>query len=189
TFDSSGRLYTGNGFSTGGPSATGAVKAFDQASWTAALTGGPAVDFEAEGTLLIEILSASPLGFDLEGNLYAGGGGAGSDFAALVRGSAVTGALGGGGPIDPDDGEAVRRFDPDTSSSTNFYGVHHNDVTGELYVRQFAASTVFVYAVVEPIPAVSDWGMIVMGLSVLVGGTAAFRPRRTDRARVRLGTC
>ncbi|MHC4091325.1 MAG: hypothetical protein ACYSVY_13800, partial [Planctomycetota bacterium] len=51
-FDPLGNLYTGNGFAGAGPSGTGAVKYFDHSSWTAALTGGSPVDFEADGTLI-----------------------------------------------------------------------------------------------------------------------------------------
>ena len=53
---------------------TGWIKAFEPADWMAPLTGGDPVDFEAEQTLIADLLSAASLGFDGEGDLYVGGG-------------------------------------------------------------------------------------------------------------------
>lgn len=183
-FDTVDNLYTGNGLSTSHPDGTGAVKAFDDDSWAGPLRGGRVVDFETAGTPIIDILSASPLGFDLEGNLFVGGGDGGShsDFAALVRASAVTDALDGFGPVDPDDLDMVRRLDPDGASSSDFYWINYNDVTGELYVRDYGSPTVYVYTAETPIPTVSQWGIVGMTLLVLVVGTLIFE--RTASARV-----
>lgn len=152
TFDTLGNLYTGNGYQFGGPSETGWIKAFSHDSWTEALSGGPAVDFEAEGTLIVDLLSAAALGFDAEGNLHVGGGdyaGGVNDkgFGALVRSTAIADAFSGFGPADPFDPEEVRKFDPDDVGE-NFYDVNYNDVTGELYFRE--GSTVYTYVVPEP---------------------------------------
>ena len=80
------------------------------------MSGGPALDFEAGGTLIVDILSASPLAFDREGNLLVGGGDFSSstdlDFVAVVGASVVNGALLGMGPADPSDPTEVRRLDP-----------------------------------------------------------------------------
>lgn len=137
--DAEGNLYTGNGFAFAGPSETGWVKAFAHADWTAALAGGAALDFEAGGTLVVDLLSASPLGFDAEGNLYVGGGDFGSgdlDHAGIVRASAVAAALAGGEPADPDDPLQVRSFDPDAGFDGNFYDVNFNATTCELIIRE-----------------------------------------------------
>ena len=151
TFDAVGGLYTGNGYSAGGPSTTGAVKHFDEAAWTAALAGGEPIDFEDEGTLIVDVLSAAALGFDDEGNLHIGGGDFATgemDFAALVRASAVVDAILGNGPADILDPESVRWFDPDADNPYNYYDVNFNDVTGELYFRE--GTSVYTYAVPEP---------------------------------------
>ena len=108
TFDTAGNLYAGNGFDAAGPSDTGWIKAFPFSAWAPALTGGPPADFEASGTLIADLLSASTLGFDAEGNLHVGGGDlyGGSDdndYAGLVRSTSVAAALSGGGPADPFD--------------------------------------------------------------------------------------
>jgi hypothetical protein len=169
TFDAAGNLYTGNGYAGTGPSGTGTLKVFDAAAWIPALGGGPAVDFEADGTLIGDVLSANALGLDAEGNLHVGGGDfGGGDFgyAALIHASAVAGAVAGQGPVDTANPAQVRRFDPDAGSDFNFYDVDYNDVTGELYVRE--GQTVYVYAVPEP----------AAGLWLLVGAALALRRTR-----------
>ncbi len=149
-FDAAGNLYTGNGYSVAGPSGTGAVKHFEAAAWRSALDGGPPVDFENAGILVVDILSAAALGFDGEWNLHVGGGDFGGDldYAALVRAAAVADALSGLGPADPFDADQVRRLDPDVMNDANFYDVNFNHVTGALYVREGA--TVYQYVVPEP---------------------------------------
>src|SRR4051812_22139847 len=106
-FDEDKNLYTANGFATSGPSTTGTVKAFRHADWRAALHGGPPADFEASGTVIVTVLSGTPLEFDASGNLFIGGGGfiGGGDinFAAFVSRAAVKSALRGNGPVDTSD--------------------------------------------------------------------------------------
>ena len=192
TFDSVGNLYTGNAFQGDGPSETGWIKVFDNAAWTPALSGGPALDFEATGTLVVDILSAASLGFDAEGNLHVGGGDwyGGSDdidCAALVRASAVRDAIAGLGPADPDDPTEVRRFDPDESVDDNFYAVNYNPVTTQLYlIDSWASNTVYAYTAVS-VPAVSQWGLVVMSLSLLAAGTVTIRRRRRTLGRAFAG--
>ena len=126
------------------------------------------VTFETQGTLIVDLLSASALGFDAEGNLHVGGGDfstGDTDYAGLVRAGAVADALGGGGPVDPLDPAQVRLLDPDTVGS-NFYDVDYSDVTGELYVRE--GDVVYVYVVPEP-------GSLVL---LAAGGWAAVRRKR-----------
>jgi len=175
-FDAAGNLYTGNGFSTSGPSGTGVVKAFDAASWMAAISGPP-IDFETSGILIVDILSASPLGFDLEGNLYVGGGDVApdDDSVALIRASAVADALNGMGAVDVLDPLVVRRLDPITTSPFNFYAASFNRVTHELYVRDFGDPTLYAYREPMLVPAVSEWGMIALSLLTLTAGTLSIR--------------
>lgn len=170
-FDVRGNLFTGNGFATSGPSGTGTVKFFDKAAWVAALGGGPVLDFEFDGTLIVDVLSAAPLGFDSFGNLFAGGGDFSSsdvDNAALVSASAVAGAIMGLGPADPNDPLQVRRLDPDTLNF-NFYSANFNPVSDELYVHDlFLAPTVYVYRVVT-VPADSPFAAQVIDYSPAPG--------------------
>ncbi len=177
--DAAGNLYTGNGFTLGGPSGTGAVKAFHQTVWGTALSSGVPIDFEASGTLVVDILSASPLGFDGEGNLFVGGGDVApdADFVALVRASAVAAALGGSGPVDGNDPFQVRVLDPITTSAFNFYTAGRNLATGELYARDFGDNIVYVYGVPMTVPAASQWGLAAMSLVMLTVGTVMIRPR------------
>lgn len=181
TFDTKGNLFTGNGFGLG-EFQTGEVRAFENAAWTAVLTGEPPLDFLADGTLVVDILSANSLGFDSEGNLHVGGGdflgGTDVDFAALVRRSAVGAALTGGGPADPNDPVQVRRLDPDPLSDFNFYSMVHNPVTEELYVRDFGDPTVYIYSDLTNIPTVSEWGMTAMSLLMLTAGTVTIQRRQ-----------
>lgn len=168
TFDAAGNLYTGNGYDGAGDSDTGWIKAFAPAEWKPDLTGGTPANFETGGTLIADLLSAASLGFDAEGNLHVGGGdylgGAEQDNAALVRYSAVDDAL-AGEPVDTTNPLDVRRFDPDSDSSFNYYDVNYNNFTGELYVREGA--TVYSYVVPEPTAL----------LLVLAGVTAVGRRR------------
>ncbi len=178
TFDSVENLYTGNAYKVDGPSETGEIKVFDNGAWTPALSGEQALDFETAGALVIDILSAASLGFDAEGNLHVGGGdwygGTGDiNCAALVRASAVSDAVAGLGPADPDDSTEVRRFDPDESVDDSFYTVNYNPTTRQLYLTDsWTSNTVYVYtAPSEPIPTMSEWGVVVMALSLFTAGT------------------
>lgn len=150
TFDGAGNLYTGNGFQFTGPSDTGWVMAFSYQDWTEALSGGLPLDFEVQGTPVVDLLSAASLGFDARGNLHVGGGdfygGTDNDYAGLVRNTAVADALAGGGTADPEDPEEVRQLDPDAAGASE-YDVNCNSVTGELYLRQ--GITVYVYVAPE----------------------------------------
>jgi hypothetical protein len=156
-FDSAGNLHTGNGFQTSGPSGTGAVKAFPHAAWTAALKGGPPLDFEEGGVLVVDVLSASPLAFDRQGDLLVGGGDFSSssdtDFVALVRASAVANALSGMGPADSSNSDQVRRLDPDPANDFNYFSVNYDPTLGRLYVRDSGSATVHTYMDVSTIPA------------------------------------
>lgn len=183
--DGDGRLYAGNGSEGSGPSGTGTVKAFASSLWMPALAGGPPADFEADGVVVVDVLSAASLGFDAEGHFHVGGGDVfgsvpDTDYAALVRASVVADALAGGAPADPVDPAEVRRLDPETDNppeSPSFYSVGYNDARGELYLR--TGGPVFVYsAVIEPVPAASDWGLAIMVLTMLVGGSVALRRHR-----------
>jgi hypothetical protein len=178
-FDAGGYLYTGNGFTFIGPSGTGTVKAFAPAAWQAALSGGPAVDFENDGTLVVDVLSASPLVLDGEGNLIVGGGDFGgvddSDFVAVVHHDAVGSALGGGGPADPGDPLEVRRLDPDLSTDFNFYAAVYSPISGELYVSDSGAGSVFVYTPNAPVPAATTWGLALLSLAMCVAATQRIR--------------
>ena len=179
-FDADGRLFVGNGFASFGPSATGAVKAFEQAAWTAALIGGTPIDFEADGVFIVDVLGASPLGFDEEGNLYVGGADAApdDDSVALVSATAIASALAGGGPVDAGDPAQVRRFDPLPADDFNFYSAGYNRVTGELFVRDYADTTLYVYRDLQNVPTVSQWGLATMSLLTLTAGTLAIRTYR-----------
>ncbi len=165
-------------------SGTGTVKAFDNASWTASLAGGAPVDFEIDGTLVVDVLSASPLGFDAEGNLFVGGGDAppDNDAIALVRASAVTAALAGMGSADPTDPAQVRLLDPIMDNPFNFYSANYNPVTGELYVRDFGDPTVYVYSTVAAIPTASQWGLVSLALLMTTAGTLLVRSRVVSSA-------
>ena len=70
----------------------------------------------------------------------------------------------------------MRRFDPDTGNDFNFYAVGRNAIADELYIREFAGSTVYVYpAAGVPVPAVSEWGLFCLLLVILTVGTLVLR--------------
>jgi hypothetical protein len=179
--DPAGNLYTGNGFASGGPSGTGAVRAFLNANWTAALSGGPVLNFEADGIAIVDILSASPLGFDNEGNLFIGGGDFSQanefDFVALVRASALASALAGAGSVDSGDPAKVRRLDPDPANDSNFFTVAYNPALGRLYAKDAGSTLVHSYQDTTGIPTVSTWGVITLALLTTIAGTLLLRQR------------
>lgn len=171
-FDVGGNLFVGNGFTSIGPSDTGVIKAFDATDWQAALSGDPALDFEVQGTLIIDILNATPLGFDHEGNLFTGGGSAtDSDFLAIVRASAVVAALGGGGAVDPADSSSVRRLDPISDDVGSWYDGAFNPISRTLYLRNYGDRRLYAYRDLTGVPAVSTWGLVVMTLLLSTAAT------------------
>jgi hypothetical protein len=146
-FDKAKNLYTGNGFAITGPSTTGTVKAFRILDWLPALLGGSALDFETDGTVIVTVLSAAPLGFDRGDNLFVGGGdfggSAGINFAAMISARAVRSALRGNGSVDVNDPDELRKVDPDPAPSS-FYSVIINEARDEVYLNSSGA-TVFVF--------------------------------------------
>jgi hypothetical protein len=162
-------LYTGNGYSFGGGSATGEVRAFPLAAIDAALSP---LSFESAGIPVAQSLSGSSLGFDGLGNMLIGGGdaftpGAENGFAAVLDGAAIAAALGGGSPA-----AATLALTPD--SATHSYSSQFNPVTNELLVYYFdntsftTGLTVYRYAVPAPGGA----------LAVALGGALISRRRR-----------
>lgn len=177
--DPAGNLFTGNGFEGAGPSSTGAIKAFPHAAWEAAYAGGTALNFETQGTLVVDVLSASPLDFDAEGNLLVGGGDFSlpgeADQVALVRATAIAAALAGQGPANTSDPAQVRRLDPDEANDANFYYATANAALARIYAKDFSGAAVHVYLDTTNVPAASTWGMINLGLLVSVAGSLVLR--------------
>ncbi len=146
-FDAGGNLVTANGLSSIGPSGTGTIKAFRFEEWTAPLAGGDPLNFETDGTFIVDVLGGVSLGFDDHGNLLVGGADAApdDDAVAIVRAARINAALLGISPVDASDVAQVRRLDPITDNDFNFYAVGYNAPLSEMYVRDFGATTVHVY--------------------------------------------
>lgn len=167
-FDDEGRLFTGNGFTGDGPSQTGEIRAFEPAEWASG-----AADFEVGGAFVADVLSASPLLFDNEGNLFVGGGDFGAGFdagtLAVVSADAIDGVL-LGGSIDASDTDQVRRLDP-LGTGFGFFEAAYNGATGELFVidNDFGSGVSTWYATVPAPPA---------ALAVLCGAMTRRRRRR-----------
>ncbi|SMD10738.1 Endonuclease/Exonuclease/phosphatase family protein [Desulfocicer vacuolatum DSM 3385] len=147
-FDSRGNLFTANGFKSSGPSGTGTVKYFPRNLWQSAMRSHSPLDFEAQGQVIVDILSGSSLGFDHRGNLHVGGSDAFGDgkdvnFAALITRGALDEAIRNNVAVDPTDAHAVHRFDPDKENATSRYILNFNPVTRELYF--FSDNAVYVY--------------------------------------------
>ncbi len=178
-FDNQGNLYTGNGFVGAGPSGTGAIKAFSSSLWETAYAGGPALNFETQGTLVVDILSASPLDFDAEGNLLVGGGdfsvSSETDYIAVVRAAAIASTLGGNGPVNTGDPAQVRKLDPDSANDFNFFFAASNAALSRIYAKDASETTVHVYLDTTGIPAASTWGVINLALLIGIGSTLILR--------------
>lgn len=129
-FDGAGRLYTANGFALGGGSETGDIRAFAPSEWMAGAA------FETGGVLIGEVLSGGSLTFDLDGNLFVGGGDFDefdAGYLGVIEAGAIGAALDGFGPIDVNDPEQLRRLDP-RGDGFGYFGAAFNAATGELYV-------------------------------------------------------
>jgi hypothetical protein len=190
-FDGAGNLYTGNGFQSTGPSGTGAVKAFLLSDWLPILSGGSPLHFENDGVLIVDILSASPLDFDIEGNLAVSGGDFSSsedkDFVAVISAPSVAAALMGSGPVSTSDPQRIRHLDPLPGNDFNFFTASTNDTLQQLYVRDFGSPTVYVYADAPAVPAITTWGAVVMALTLLSAATLVLTRRATLEAGPRSG--
>ena len=186
-FDNQGNLYTGNGFVGAGPSGTGAIKAFLNSLWESAYASGPALNFESQGTLIVDILSASPLDFDAEGNLLVGGGdfsvSSETDYIAVVRAAAIASTLGGNGPVNTGDPAQVRKLDPDSANDFNFFFTASNAALSRIYAKDASETTVHVYLDTTGIPAASTWGVINLALLMSIAGSMVLRPRAEDSTR------
>ncbi len=154
TVDVAGNLYTGNGYdlgATAGLSETGWVKRFTAASIAAAMSGGSPVDFENGGTLVADLLSASSLHFDGDGNLLVGGGdyfGSGdSGYIAVVSADALLEGkpvVSASSPV-----EDLRKFTgPGFAVDGNT--VIYDPANNRIYVSRYGVTTLQVIAIPEP---------------------------------------
>jgi hypothetical protein len=182
-FDATGNLYTANGFQTTGPIGTGAVYAVTHAAWSAALAGGPPVNFQLQGIPIVELLSGSPLGFDAAGDLLVGGGNSfatvpDDNYFAIVRASAVAAALAGGGMVSTSDPTRVRKLDPDPGAGS-VYGVAANRARGEIYAVNFGSQTAYAFKAVPPVvPATPAWATAALAALLLAVGSRRLRALR-----------
>jgi hypothetical protein len=179
--DTAGNLFTGNGFVGAGPSETGVIMAFTESAWEAAYAGGTPLNFETQGALIADVLSASPMVFDAQGNLLVGGGDfslpSETDHVALIRASAIGSALGGQGPANVNDPAQVRRLDPDVPNAFNFFYASANAAIARIYAKDFSETTVHVYLDTTNVPAASTWGLIHFSLLVSIAGSIALHRR------------
>ncbi len=149
-FDDDRNLFTGNGYNGPEPSDTGWIMYFSYERWSGVLNGDPVVDFEEEGILVADVLSATSIGFDEDGNLHTGGGDFDTgdlDYVGLISGAAVAEAVGGGDPADPENPADVRKLDPDGGDPQNWYDATFSRSRQEMLVRDSATSNTYVYAV------------------------------------------
>lgn len=150
TIDNEMNVYTANGFGATAAD-TGSIKAFTESAWrTAAATSQP-LDFHKSGITVADLLSAAPLGFDEQGNLYVGGGdfvGGSGDrgYVAVVSRDTLRRALHGGNVVTASfPPRRLQKLDPDVANLNNFYTVNHNFVRRELYVKDLQQATVIPY--------------------------------------------
>jgi hypothetical protein len=139
------RLYAANGFGAPGGSGTGTIRAF---SLDALDFGDVAIDFEADGTMIADVLSGSPLDFDHLGNLLIGGGDydeGDTGYAGVADGGAVLAAATGGPVVT---GASIQRLSP--GGAFDFYSIRANPATQEVLVTYFGDPNVYRYAIPAP---------------------------------------
>lgn len=185
--DAEENLWTANGFTSAGPSKTGAVHRVSEDDWKAALAGerGP-VNFETEATPVARALSASSIAFDLRGNLWVGGAvtfgeNKEADFVARFSSEKVEEVLAGDrGPLDAlVDGDATR-VDPDPTKAEQNYQVLASPIQDKIFLRESGTDDVFVIRVGrrQAAPVLGGLGTAaLLGLG-LAGSVAANRKRR-----------
>lgn len=130
--DPFGNLVTGLGFAP--PGQTGEIRYFSSAQVFNALGTGTPLDYGVDGALLASnVLSASSLGFDAEGNVHIGGGdafggGAGTEtgYAAVIEASVVARVAGGGAPVDEGNGSEYKELAPDSCEDDPATGAIYN---------------------------------------------------------------
>jgi hypothetical protein len=184
-FDAGGNLYSANGFTSSGPSQTGAVYAILSASWHAALSGGTPPNFESQGIPIVDLLSGDPLGFDAAGDLVVGGGNSFSppiddNYFAIVRASAVQQALAGGGLISTSDTTKVMKLDPDPGADS-VYAVDVNRARTDIYAVSSGSATAYVYhgtATAPEVPAVPPAGVALLSAALAAVGGRISRRRK-----------
>jgi hypothetical protein len=133
--DAAGDLVTGNGWDPSGADGdagatrTGEIMIFSAAVVNAALSGGPAIDYETGGHLVAaNLLSADSLGFDSAGNLDVGGGDVFGTtghygYADVVSAAVVQRALAGGAPADESNPGEVATVAPDPCKNDDWTGI------------------------------------------------------------------
>lgn len=135
--DVDGAIYTGNGFDNSpaapGTSDTGWIKRFTQNEWAAG------ADFEKDGVLIGDVLSAASLRLNEHGDLFVGGGdffGGDAGYLGVIAADALAMAIDTGAPIDRDNPDHVKRLDP-LGNGFGFFNATHNAFTDELILADF----------------------------------------------------
>jgi hypothetical protein len=172
-FDHQGNLFTGNGFDVlPGGSETGDIRAFLAADIAEVLNGQRGVlEFASAGQFIGQLLSASGMAFDANGNLFIGGGDFNRgefDYFAIADELAVQRAIDGLGSLD---GSDLFTADPD-GEPFSFYGAMFNDITGEWLVASGSSVTLYRYA---EIPAPGTCLVLTLGIGFV--GTRRARER------------
>jgi hypothetical protein len=156
------------------PGTGGVVRAFEAAEWQTAWNTQTPLDFDSDGPLVVNTLSAVSLGFDIQNHFHIGGFGDTKSFVGLAEAGATQQAMDGVAPLNVNDAGVFCKFTASDCADA-FYIPWNNRITRELYVRCFSGSVVEVYRPRIAIPAVSHWGLCVAVLLSVTGGTLVFR--------------
>jgi hypothetical protein len=118
-FDREGNLYTGIGLDPN-EQRTGEIRRFSSQDVDRSIETGTSLDFDDDGEFVAQVLSATGLVFDSEGDLWVAGG-------ALSE----NGQQGFIAEVDPQTGEIIRRIDPSDgdpdSGPQNFFEIGITD--------------------------------------------------------------
>ena len=138
--DQLGNLYTGIGFDNN-LARTGEIRRFSRQDVDTAIDTGIPLDFDTDGTFIAQVLSATGLLFDLEGDLWIAGGD--------IMGGGQQGFI---AEIDPNTGDILRRIDPSDgdpdSGPTVFYSIAISDpISCKIAAADFFDPTRTVYEI------------------------------------------
>lgn len=184
TLDAQDNLWTANGFTSTGPSKTGAVHRIDRQAWQGAFNETQApVNFETQATPVARALGASSMAIDIQGNLWVGGAVTfGSDtetgFAALFAANQVNAVLAGErAPLDSRVDADLTKIDTDPEIVGQSYTVFAAPNRQGVLLRESSTQNVYAYSVGKSTPAPVLGGL--GGLALLgLGLGASFVTRR-----------
>lgn len=179
-------LWTGNGYSTDGPSKAGAVHLIERQAWQAAFRQErDPVNFETQATPVARALSASTIAMDARGNLWVGGAVTFGEeqetgFAAMFLARKVRQVIAGTRPpLDSRNEQDVIKIDTDPEIPDQSYNVYTTLSGEKILLRESSSANAHVTSGTSgtPAPVLGGLGGLAL-LGLGLGASFAARSRK-----------